>query len=132
MQVITGRTRRRWRPAAPGGRIRWRLSWVGLVRLAVIAIILTNLYVLADGLVRLVMKNRAAEALSQRIAEENGRLQERKKERDYMMSPEYVRDAARSLGYVVRDDRAEAVAEPEDPGAESAAPRDRDTPDPAF
>lgn len=118
----------RQRPKVPGARVRWRLRGTGMVRLVIITVILANLFLLADGVVRLVKKNRAAEALSDRIAEERKRLQNRKKVRDYMSSPEYVRDAARNLGYVDEGDRVEAVAEPIGPSSASPVPRRKRVP----
>jgi len=101
-----------------------------LLRLILLAIFAINLYVLADGIVRLLKSGRDEAALRQQQSRQlklNSSLQQN---RDWMASDDYLREQAHNLGYSSPDEPL--IPTNDLPPAESPVKRRRARPSPPY
>ena len=110
-------------------RRRWRFRPRGILNLILLAVFLVNLYVLADGLVRLVKTAHAERVLRRRLAERAAMNRLLEKDRDRMAGDDYLREQARRLGFVAA---GEEVVPLEAPPVESPVKRRRSRPSPPY
>lgn len=111
-------------------RRRWRFQLRGLLGLLLVTIFAINLYVLADGVVRLIKSRRNETILRQQQSRQlklNSSLQQN---RDWMASDDYLREQARNLGYASPDEPTISTSGP--PPVESPVKRRRDRPCPPY
>lgn len=122
-------------PAAKAGarlRRRWRFQPRGLIGLILLAFLAINLYVLADNVVRLIGQRRTQAELERRLRDLERHVYYLQQYRDWMKTDEYLREQARSLGYVSPGETLELL--PAEPPAEGDNPvaRRNDRPCPPY
>lgn len=117
------------RAGAP--RRRWRFRPRGLVNLILLILLLFNLYVLVDGLVRLVKQYRTESLLRARLAQQKAVNRSLERRREWMQTDEYLRQEAARLGLVSPQEENGARREKEPP-AESPLKRPRARPCPPY
>ncbi|MGQ9778508.1 MAG: septum formation initiator family protein [Bacillota bacterium] len=120
-------------PFSPAGlpRRRWRFRPRGLVNLVLLLLLLFNLYVLADGLVRLVKQRRAEAVLRARLAQQKAVNRSLERRQKWMQTDEYLRKEAAKLGLVPPEEE-NALRREKEPPAESPLKRPRAHPCPPY
>ncbi|MCL6614372.1 MAG: hypothetical protein K6U03_07150 [Firmicutes bacterium] len=115
---------------ARGIRRRWRFHPRGLINLVLLAVLLVNLYVLADGLVRLIKGARSERLLRERLAKRTVLNRLLEEDRDRMAGDDYLREQARRLGFLGPGEVTESTEVL--PMVESPIKRQRSRPCPPY
>lgn len=127
-------TAERYRPPRPAksGRAhrRWRFRSRGLLGLVLLTIFAINLYVLADGVIRLVKSRRDEKLLRQQQDRQLSLNRSLQQNRDWMTSDDYLREQAHSLGYTSSGEQTFPAGG--SPPIESPVKRRRDRPCPPY
>ena len=111
-------------------RRRWRFQPRGLLGLILLAVFAINLYVLADGVVRLIKFRRDEAALRQQQSRQLKLNRSLQQNRDWMAGDDYLREQAHNLGYTSPDEPSIPTGDP--PPAESPVKRRRARPSPPY
>ncbi|NLG84138.1 MAG: hypothetical protein GX493_05945 [Firmicutes bacterium] len=121
-------------PSSSAGlrRRRWRFRPRGLVNLLLLIFLLFNLYVLTDGLVRLVRQRRTEAVLRARLAQQKAVNRDLAKRRAWMQTDEYLRAEAARLGLVSPDQEQKVEVKEEILTVESPFKRQRTRPCPPY
>ena len=115
---------------ARGIRRQWRFRPRGLLNLVLLTVLLLNLYVLADGLVRLIKGFRTERLLRLRLAEKSAQNRLLEKERDRMAGDDYLREEARRLGFLAPGEKPDPAEDLQT--VESPVKRHREQPCPPY
>lgn len=112
-------------------RRRWRFQPRGLLGLILLAVFAINLYVLADGVVRLIRFRRDEATLRQQQSRQLKLNRSLQQNRDWMAGDDYLREQARNLGYTSPDEPSISTGDPSPP-AVSPVKRRRTRPCPPY
>lgn len=113
-------------------RRRWCFRPRGLVRVLLVVVVVLNLYVLADNIIRLVKQHQEENALTRGVVKSGQQYEALKKQRDYMQTTEFLKDSAHSLGYIAPGETADAIAEEIPTNADPTVQKKRNRPCPPY